>query len=128
MNCIRVPMMKEEEFANVIDVIDMGEEVFFEMALFPPHPSFWENSDTEDTLEEGKTFFEDTMKVGDGIGGDVEDFHLLFIVYRNKEVLPLSRCNDPCFPGSWKKGIEGDHFCCYDCVPCPEGKISDQNG
>ncbi|XP_070810137.1 vomeronasal type-2 receptor 26-like [Pituophis catenifer annectens] len=43
------------------------------------------------------------------------------------QVLPLSRCNDPCFPGSWKKGIEGDQFCCYDCVPCPEGKISNQN-
>ncbi|XP_039225296.1 vomeronasal type-2 receptor 26-like [Crotalus tigris] len=43
------------------------------------------------------------------------------------QVLPLSRCNDPCFPGSWKKGIEGDQFCCYACVPCPEGKISNQN-
>ncbi|XP_058036686.1 vomeronasal type-2 receptor 26-like [Ahaetulla prasina] len=43
------------------------------------------------------------------------------------QVPPLSQCNDPCFPGSWKKGIEGDQFCCYDCVPCPEGKISNQN-
>ncbi|XP_060540823.1 vomeronasal type-2 receptor 26-like isoform X2 [Pantherophis guttatus] len=43
------------------------------------------------------------------------------------QVLPISQCNDPCFPGSWKKGIEGNQFCCFDCVPCPEGKISDQN-
>ncbi|KAG6471281.1 type-2 vomeronasal receptor [Crotalus adamanteus] len=43
------------------------------------------------------------------------------------QVLPFSRCNDPCFPGDWKKGIEGNQFCCYDCVPCPEGKISNQN-
>ncbi|XP_015666717.1 vomeronasal type-2 receptor 26-like [Protobothrops mucrosquamatus] len=43
------------------------------------------------------------------------------------QVLPLSQCNDPCLPGSWKKGIEGDQFCCYDCVPCSEGKISNQN-
>ncbi|XP_032092318.1 vomeronasal type-2 receptor 26-like [Thamnophis elegans] len=43
------------------------------------------------------------------------------------QVLPLSRCNDPCFPGSWKKRIEGNQFCCYDCVPCHEGKISNQN-
>ncbi|XP_070810502.1 vomeronasal type-2 receptor 26-like [Pituophis catenifer annectens] len=43
------------------------------------------------------------------------------------QALPLSRCNDPCFAGSWKKGIEGNQFCCFDCVPCPEGKISDQN-
>ncbi|KAK9398137.1 type-2 vomeronasal receptor [Crotalus adamanteus] len=43
------------------------------------------------------------------------------------QALPLSRCNDPCFPGSRKKGIEGEQFCCYACVPCPEGKISNQN-
>ncbi|XP_058036680.1 extracellular calcium-sensing receptor-like [Ahaetulla prasina] len=43
------------------------------------------------------------------------------------QVPPFSRCNDLCFPGSRKKGIEGDQFCCYDCVPCPGGKISNQN-
>uniref|UniRef100_A0A8C6VK57 G-protein coupled receptors family 3 profile domain-containing protein n=1 Tax=Naja naja TaxID=35670 RepID=A0A8C6VK57_NAJNA len=43
------------------------------------------------------------------------------------QIPPLSRCNDPCFPGSQKKRIEGDQFCCYDCAPCPEGKISNQN-
>ncbi|XP_070623581.1 vomeronasal type-2 receptor 26-like [Erythrolamprus reginae] len=43
------------------------------------------------------------------------------------QVLPVSHCNGPCLPGSRKKGIEGDQFCCYDCVPCPEGKISVQN-
>ncbi|XP_058036532.1 vomeronasal type-2 receptor 26-like [Ahaetulla prasina] len=43
------------------------------------------------------------------------------------QVPPFSRCNDPCFPGSWKKGIEGNQFCCFACVPCMEGKISNQN-
>ncbi|XP_070810128.1 vomeronasal type-2 receptor 26-like [Pituophis catenifer annectens] len=47
--------------------------------------------------------------------------------FKIPQVLPLSRCNDPCFFGSWKKRIEGNQFCCFDCVPCPEGKISDQN-
>ncbi|XP_060547776.1 vomeronasal type-2 receptor 26-like [Pantherophis guttatus] len=41
-------------------------------------------------------------------------------------VLPLSRCNDHCSPGYWKKGDEGKKFCCYDCVRCLEGKISNQ--
>ncbi|KAG8140944.1 hypothetical protein E2320_003564, partial [Naja naja] len=31
-----------------------------------------------------------------------------------------------CSPGYWKKEAEGKQFCCYDCVPCPEGKISNQ--
>ncbi|XP_007439409.1 vomeronasal type-2 receptor 26-like [Python bivittatus] len=43
------------------------------------------------------------------------------------QVLPISQCNDHCPPGSWKKGVEGKQFCCYDCVPCPEGKFSNQN-
>ncbi|XP_060540829.1 vomeronasal type-2 receptor 26-like [Pantherophis guttatus] len=42
------------------------------------------------------------------------------------QVLPISLCNDRCSPGYWKKGMEGKQFCCYDCVPCPEGKISNQ--
>ncbi|XP_070810717.1 vomeronasal type-2 receptor 26-like [Pituophis catenifer annectens] len=42
------------------------------------------------------------------------------------QVLPISLCNDHCSPGYWKKGLEGKQFCCYDCVLCPEGKISNQ--
>uniref|UniRef100_A0A670K8X5 G-protein coupled receptors family 3 profile domain-containing protein n=1 Tax=Podarcis muralis TaxID=64176 RepID=A0A670K8X5_PODMU len=39
---------------------------------------------------------------------------------------PLSLCNERCPPGFRKKLKEGEPFCCYDCIPCPEGKISDQ--
>uniref|UniRef100_A0A670K719 G-protein coupled receptors family 3 profile domain-containing protein n=1 Tax=Podarcis muralis TaxID=64176 RepID=A0A670K719_PODMU len=44
------------------------------------------------------------------------------------QVLPLARCNDHCHPGYRRKKKEGEPFCCYDCTPCPDGKISDQNG
>nr|XP_056720672.1 vomeronasal type-2 receptor 26-like [Euleptes europaea] len=39
---------------------------------------------------------------------------------------PLSVCNDNCKPGYSKKKKEGEQFCCYNCDPCPEGKISDK--
>ncbi|XP_060549657.1 vomeronasal type-2 receptor 26-like [Pantherophis guttatus] len=42
------------------------------------------------------------------------------------QVLPLSVCNDHCYPGSYRKKKEGEKFCCYDCVPCSEGQISDK--
>ncbi|XP_039219030.1 vomeronasal type-2 receptor 26-like [Crotalus tigris] len=38
--------------------------------------------------------------------------------------LPLSLCSDPCETGYSKAKKEGESFCCYDCLPCPEGKIS----
>ncbi|XP_061447675.1 extracellular calcium-sensing receptor-like, partial [Rhineura floridana] len=42
------------------------------------------------------------------------------------QVMPLSLCNDNCLPGYQKRKQEGKPFCCYDCVPCPQGKISHQ--
>ncbi|XP_060537890.1 vomeronasal type-2 receptor 26-like [Pantherophis guttatus] len=40
--------------------------------------------------------------------------------------LPQSKCVEKCQPGFVKKAREGEPFCCYDCVPCPEGTISTQ--
>uniref|UniRef100_H9GTH3 G-protein coupled receptors family 3 profile domain-containing protein n=1 Tax=Anolis carolinensis TaxID=28377 RepID=H9GTH3_ANOCA len=41
-------------------------------------------------------------------------------------VVPISLCNHNCDPGYRRQKIEGKPFCCYDCVPCPHGVISDQ--
>ncbi|XP_066486707.1 vomeronasal type-2 receptor 26-like [Tiliqua scincoides] len=42
------------------------------------------------------------------------------------QVVPLAVCNDYCHPGFRKQKKEGEPFCCYTCVLCPEGKISPQ--
>ncbi|XP_015266847.1 PREDICTED: vomeronasal type-2 receptor 26-like [Gekko japonicus] len=42
------------------------------------------------------------------------------------QVTPLAMCNDHCHPGYSRKKKEGQPFCCYNCAPCPTGKISDQ--
>ncbi|XP_015268527.1 PREDICTED: vomeronasal type-2 receptor 26-like [Gekko japonicus] len=44
----------------------------------------------------------------------------------SSKALPLSVCNDHCYPGYHKQMKEGEKFCCYACVPCPEGKFSDR--
>ncbi|ETE60264.1 hypothetical protein L345_13994, partial [Ophiophagus hannah] len=43
-----------------------------------------------------------------------------------KQVCPISVCSDSCPPGFQKQKKEGKKFCCYDCLPCPKGKISNK--
>uniref|UniRef100_A0A8C5SQ57 G-protein coupled receptors family 3 profile domain-containing protein n=1 Tax=Laticauda laticaudata TaxID=8630 RepID=A0A8C5SQ57_LATLA len=35
---------------------------------------------------------------------------------------------DNCFSGTRKRKVEGKPFCCYGCIPCAKGKISNQMG
>ncbi|XP_032092490.1 vomeronasal type-2 receptor 26-like [Thamnophis elegans] len=55
-----------------------------------------------------------------------ENLIVWHLAFNQRRRLPISLCNDHCSPGYWKKETEGKQFCCYDCVPCPEGKISNQ--
>ncbi|XP_075701052.1 vomeronasal type-2 receptor 26-like [Rhinoderma darwinii] len=41
-----------------------------------------------------------------------------------KESVPQSRCNERCPPGYRKAPNGGYHSCCYDCVLCSEGEMS----
>nr|XP_028566561.1 vomeronasal type-2 receptor 26-like [Podarcis muralis] len=45
---------------------------------------------------------------------------------RFNQAQPLSLCNDKCSLGYSRKKKEGKPPCCYDCLPCPEGKVSNQ--
>ncbi|XP_054850030.1 vomeronasal type-2 receptor 26-like [Eublepharis macularius] len=42
------------------------------------------------------------------------------------QTTPFSVCSESCQPGYSKRRQEGKPFCCYDCIPCPEGKVSNQ--
>ncbi|XP_053114810.1 vomeronasal type-2 receptor 26-like [Hemicordylus capensis] len=51
----------------------------------------------------------------------------IIVWHRNfNQVRPLSACSASCHPGYQKRKKEGEKPCCYDCIPCPEGKISNQ--
>ncbi|XP_036599614.1 vomeronasal type-2 receptor 26-like [Trichosurus vulpecula] len=39
---------------------------------------------------------------------------------------PCSVCSENCGPGYQKSVREGESICCFDCIPCPEGEISNQ--
>nr|XP_056720112.1 vomeronasal type-2 receptor 26-like [Euleptes europaea] len=42
------------------------------------------------------------------------------------QVQPFSVCNEKCPAGYSKRKKEGKPFCCYDCLACPPGKISNE--
>ncbi len=41
---------------------------------------------------------------------------------------PVSVCSNSCTPGFRKAVRRGQPLCCFDCVPCDIGKISNQTG
>uniref|UniRef100_A0A671U4Z4 G-protein coupled receptors family 3 profile domain-containing protein n=1 Tax=Sparus aurata TaxID=8175 RepID=A0A671U4Z4_SPAAU len=57
---------------------------------------------------------------------DGQEFHInrkLTWVEGRTEV-PVSVCSNSCSPGTRKVLQKGKPICCYDCIPCPEGEIS----
>ncbi|XP_053479663.1 extracellular calcium-sensing receptor-like [Ictalurus furcatus] len=76
---------------------------------------------------EGKVEF---VKVGqfDAAKGPEQDFHLdlrkVFWGGGWGDEVPVSVCSESCPPGTRKAVQKGKPLCCYDCIPCTSGEIS----
>eukprot|EP00079_Xenopus_tropicalis_P031088 XP_017944859.1 PREDICTED: vomeronasal type-2 receptor 26-like [Xenopus tropicalis] len=69
-----------------------------------------------------------TRKIG---GFNVSDHEAQFYINHSADLwgplfnmIPQSLCNAPCAPGHRKSKREGAPSCCYDCVPCVDGEMS----
>ncbi|XP_053316371.1 extracellular calcium-sensing receptor-like [Spea bombifrons] len=54
------------------------------------------------------------------------DEHIIMWHGSQKEV-PISMCSPSCPSGTRRKAQPGRHSCCFDCIPCEDGKISNKS-
>ncbi|CAJ1065291.1 extracellular calcium-sensing receptor [Xyrichtys novacula] len=47
---------------------------------------------------------------------------------KGQSQVPVSQCSVPCSPGSRQARRPGEPRCCFDCLPCADGEISNQTG
>ncbi|KAK2894876.1 hypothetical protein Q8A67_012105 [Cirrhinus molitorella] len=50
------------------------------------------------------------------------------IWYDGSEKVPVSVCSESCSPGTRKAVKKGRPVCCYDCINCADGEISNETG
>ncbi|XP_039645091.1 extracellular calcium-sensing receptor [Perca fluviatilis] len=47
---------------------------------------------------------------------------------KGQSQVPASQCSAPCSPGSRQARRPGEPHCCFDCLPCADGQITNQTG
>ncbi|XP_053305667.1 vomeronasal type-2 receptor 26-like [Spea bombifrons] len=78
------------------------------------HQIFHHIKKVKSFLESGGSFFNEKLK----------EFGFCFSIVNWK---PRSQCSENCLPGYRKVLRPGTQICCYDCVQCSEGEISNRS-
>ncbi|XP_073402830.1 extracellular calcium-sensing receptor-like [Dendrobates tinctorius] len=105
--------------------LSSGQELYFDDNGDPPAVYDivnWQLS-PEDTIKHIKVGSYDTTRSSD----QIFQINPSFIQWSSGEQkVPLSVCSERCSPGLRKAAKKGQPVCCFQCVPCHQGEISNQ--
>ncbi|KAK2912388.1 hypothetical protein Q8A73_006501 [Channa argus] len=98
-----------------------GEEFYFQDGDIPAKYDLvnWQNT-PEGTLQ--------LILVGHVVGFDIHLNESAIQWSTGSSQVPTSVCSENCPPGTRKSNRKGEPVCCFDCIPCAEGEISNKTG
>ncbi|XP_049339646.1 extracellular calcium-sensing receptor-like [Astyanax mexicanus] len=119
------PKLVSEQLKDVHFVDQFGEEVYFDKNGDPP--ASYELINWQ--LREGAV---QHIPVGYFSTSANGKYDLVIyedkIVWNKGNVTPKAVCSEICPHGTRKAQIKGLPFCCFDCIPCADGSISNTTG
>ncbi|XP_056622470.1 extracellular calcium-sensing receptor-like [Triplophysa dalaica] len=100
-----------------------GEEVYFDEngeAVAKYEIINWQPSQIKHDVFVSVGLYDASLPVKDRLSVNIASI----IWANNKTKVPVSVCSESCPPGTRKAVQKGRPVCCYDCIPCTEGEIT----
>ncbi|CAH2272594.1 extracellular calcium-sensing receptor-like [Pelobates cultripes] len=131
-NCADLKHFEPWQLSHYIYMVRMrlsGREVFFDKNGDPPAVYDivnWQVSADGRLRQVTVGSYDTTQADGNVFNINASSVRLKSEDGQSKTHVPISVCSQSCPPGFRRVGRKGEPVCCFQCVPCPQGEISNQ--